>query len=215
MWMKLQCRSKLITSYNSFEWHQNMNCCLFYCHVLIIPDSSHIARNKGLRSRSSTEKPWDSGLYIVFAVCVWVYCSSPWQCASLNCNIQLTHCAHMESERLSGFPVWNGTFLSISSAVKQIFLQRCRCSVLPGWTEPQAQAHRDEKGPLEVSSPSPCSKQFLQVIQAVSKWGLNAFKNGDLTTSGQPLAWHCLTSAEMYFGGLHSPSNTSLYSNIF
>lgn len=89
MWLKLQCRNKLITSNSSFEWDQNMNCCLFNCHVLIIPDSSDIAWNKGLRSRSSTEKPWDSGLYIVFAVWVWVYCSSPWQCASLNCNMQL------------------------------------------------------------------------------------------------------------------------------
>lgn len=88
--MKLQCTNKLITSNNSFEWGQNMNRCLFNCHVLIIPDSSDTTWNKGLRARSSTEISWDSGLYIVFTAWVWVHCSSPLEHISLNCNMQLT-----------------------------------------------------------------------------------------------------------------------------
>lgn len=41
----------------------------------------------------------------------------------------------------------------------------------------------DGEGPLEVSSPSPCSKQTPQVVQGVSRLVLNTSMDGDPTTS--------------------------------
>lgn len=74
------------------------------------------------------------------------------------------------------------------SSVKQMCLHKYMCLqtvlLLTQAGLRGSQAHVDVKWPLEVSSPSPCSKQILQVVQAVPRSVLKTSKNGS-----KPSVW--------------------------